>query len=100
MIQPHKRDIEKALTQGYDSIRYVNNRSCCLECALPRNRVYSISGNDTRFPKYSEYHCSYYGITIIPFNEEDSKRWSSDYDYIKESNRPFVDDRTDEERER
>lgn len=96
----HKREVENAISKGYDLIKFANNGSCCYECALRRNRVYSISGTDNRFPKYSEYNCSCYGISIVPFNEGTSQRWYPDYDYVKESNRPLTDNRTDEEKMR
>lgn len=96
----HKKEVDNAISKGYDLIKFVNNGCCCYECALRRNRVYSISGKDKRFPKYSEYNCSCYGISIVPFDEETSQRWYPDYDYVKESNRPFTDNRTDEEKER
>lgn len=94
----HKKEVNDAISKGFDLIKFVNNGSCCYECALRRNRVYSISGKDKRFPKYAEYNCSCYGISIVPFDEDVSKRWYPDYDYVKESNRPFSDERTDEEK--
>ena len=94
----HKREVASAISKGYDLIKFVDQGSCCHECALRRNRVYSISGKDKRFPKYNEYNCSCYGISIIPFDEETSKKWDPDYDYLKESNRAFIDNRTDEEK--
>ena len=74
---------------------------CCdEETAKYRGRVFSISGKDKRFPKLTEdvlkcnlgFSAYVYGITT--FLVYDKKEYP-----IKFSNRPFVDDRTDEEKE-
>ncbi len=74
---------------------------CCSECAKYRGRVFSISGQDKRFPKKPELiNCTCGGITFFPFIYGISTPIISDYinkkvDIIKFSNRPFVDDRTE-----
>ena len=78
--------------------------SCCPECAKYRGRVFSVSGNDKRFPKMPEItDCSCSGITFYPFFEGYSEPTVNDYlnkkvDIIKFSNRPFIDDRTASEK--
>lgn len=81
-------------------------RCCCAECAKYRERVYSVSGKDSRFPKLPEYllagehDC---GIMLYPFLDGvNSMRTRDGKDLngakiIKYSNRPFVDDRPPDE---
>lgn len=81
-------------------------RCCCSECAKYRERVYSVSGRDRRFPKLPEtllagsHDC---GITLWPFIDgvnSMSTHNGKDLEgkaIIKYSNRPFIDDRTPEE---
>ena len=81
-------------------------RCCCAECAKYRERVYSVSGRDRRFPKLpdallaGDHDC---GIMLWPFIDGvNSMRTRNEKDLegkaiIKYSNRPFVDDRTPEE---
>lgn len=80
-------------------------RCCCSECAKYRERVYSLSGNDKRFPKLPELLLSDHdcGIMLYPYIEDvngfrtrDGKELRG-RKVIKYSNRPFVDDRTAEE---
>lgn len=98
------RSIELASSLGTDLVEVL---SCptpyCEECAKYLNRIYSISGEDNRFPKLPEgftsktpgHHFSClrvfpfsYGITPLSFDCED---------VISYSNRPFVDERTEEQ---
>lgn len=79
-------------------------RCCCAECAKYRERVYSVTGKDKRFPRLPEYlltgehdNC---GIQLFPFIDGvNSIRTRNGKELcgkaaIKHSNRPFVDDRT------
>lgn len=93
----------------YDYVQVVS-ACCCSECAKYRFRIYCISGNDTRFPilpdyvkKYS-WHC---GLSVYPFSLgvnymrlSENKSLNEIDELIEYSNRPFVDDRADEEIER
>lgn len=66
--------------------------SLCSECAKYRNRTYSIYGDDTRFPRLPTYECSCQGLGFrVSF-------FSPTEDEIRNSNRPYIDDRTDEEK--
>lgn len=70
---------------------------CCAKCAMYRNRVYSMTGNDKRFPQFPNdfhYKC---GISPTPFILGVSEPSFECKNIIKYSNRPFVDDRTQEE---
>ena len=87
--------------------------SPCEECAKYRNRIYSYSGNDKRFPqlpdvfKQGKYvcknHCCHLSSILYydDFDMERSVYTSFDnlktikLDPIKHSNRPFIDDRNE-----
>lgn len=94
----HKRKIQSILSLGYDLCMTGDHYGCCPECAKRRKRVFSISGNDKRFVKFVEYECSCTGLPIFLFREDQDERYLSAGNYIEYSNRPFIDDRTDEER--
>lgn len=73
---------------------------CCSKCAMYRKRVYSMTGNDKRFPQFPNdfhYKC---GISPTPFIWGVSEPSFECKNIIKYSNRPFVDDRTQEEVQR
>lgn len=78
---------------------------CCSECAKYRGRVFSISGKDGTFPKKPTINnCTCVGLDFHPFIYGISKPTVNMYlnkqvDIVAFSNRPFVDDRTDEEKE-
>lgn len=78
-----------------------SNFGYCEQCAKYKNRIYSISGNDKRFPKFPKNHKWCDSMYIYPyilgshisFSEE--KRdidWAINY-----SNRTYEDDRTEQE---
>ena len=77
---------------------------CCDKCAPYRNRYYSISGKDKRLPKVPDFfldiknweHCH---VVLQPVYDIDILIEVSGNQVISESNRPFVDDRTAEEKE-
>ena len=72
---------------------------CCGECAKYHGRWFSISGNDKRFPKMPiDYGCTCSGIDFSPVIYGISEPTYCDTDIIEYSNRPFVDDRTEEEK--
>ena len=100
------RQLRFAEEHNVDYIEVVSSCSCAT-CAKYRNRIYCLSGNDIRFPrvpdyilKYS-YHCR---LFVYPFflgsnyvHTSDGQAVSDVHTLIKISNRPFVDDRADEE---
>lgn len=77
---------------------------CCEKCAPYRNRYYSISGKDKRFPKVPDFfldiknweHCH---VVLQPVYDIDILIEVRGNQVVSESNRPFVDDRTAEEKE-
>jgi len=115
----HKESFNKQLsfstefTTDYVYIDY--SGAVCEKCAPYQNRVYSISGKDKKFPKLPEFilhdkgiHCGmsihpffyYAGCTLTKYlylNKNEVK--SQEVDAIKYSNRPFIDDRSEFEKQ-
>lgn len=98
-----QRTLEYCHKHGTDLVE-VSGVSCpCEECAKYQKRIYSLSGNDKRFPKYPdwirydlcEHNC---GLMTYPFFENFSVPTYFEGDIFEVSNRPFVDDRTPEEK--
>ncbi|MBU5214947.1 phage minor capsid protein [Heyndrickxia oleronia] len=77
---------------------YVNHVGVtCQMCAKYQGRVYSISGNDKRFPKLDP-RPPYHGHCVhnaTPWVEE-YRDESEIQEALKESNRPFTDNRTEQ----
>ena len=109
------RQFEIAKEIGTDLVEIPYLGCACSECAIYQGRVYSISGKDTRFPKLPEFikttgriheGCKH---SIFAFSEvsnsmnkyvyrTDGNVDSIQVDAIINSNRPFVDDRTEIEK--
>lgn len=91
---------ENAKTLGTDLVEASFEMNCCDECAKLRGRVFSISGNDLRFPKLPKtVNCNCFGISFYPFIYGVSaptykQYFHSNDDIISFSNRPFVVERT------
>ncbi len=99
-----KESIQQAKSLGTDLLEATYIRACCSECAKFRNRIYSISGKDVRFPKLpshllnTQHDC---GIALFPFlyrvnSMQDPS--GKTIDPIRYSRRPFVDDRDENEK--
>lgn len=88
--------------------------NCCEKCAPYRCRMYSISGADKRFPKFSDYipfpekMCClsfsgthyYKGKTLTEYRyREDGSVTEYEVEAITHSNRPFIDDRPEYHKE-
>ncbi len=85
----------------------------CSECAKLQGRVYSISGKNSKYPKLPENVLKYGGFhkgcrhTFLPVVEGcfSMEKYSDDrsklikVDPVKYSNRPFIDDRTEKDKE-
>ncbi len=92
---------------GRDHLEIMYLYSCCEQCAKYHGRVYSISGKDKRFPKIPDFiletgeihpGCSHSITSFDPrFNTILFR--GADVDAVIISNRPFVDDRTDSEKQ-
>lgn len=96
---------ENQLTDnGYDLMIMTEHYPTCKTCAMLQGRVYSISGEDKRFPPLSKAFASGYRNVhpncrhvVVPFVEE----LHSDEELqqaIKRSNEPFEDNRSDDEK--
>lgn len=113
------KSFQRAVTQtsqsGSDLIIMDAHGAACPECAKFQGRVYSISGKSKKFPKapefYHQYGSVHRGCSHIFFPYYDSitdpgldytlsvhplKNKKYGRDIVTFSNRPFVDDRTDE----
>ena len=85
-----------------DLVTFTKRKTTCARCAMLEDRVYSISGEDKRFPALSvAFPGPYKNIhpncrhAITPWTEE-LKTPKQIEDAIKNSNREYKDDRTDE----
>ena len=82
-----------------DLVEVSDSGICCEICAKYRNRIYTLTGRDPRFPKLpKDFHKSC-GLSIDPYIWGVHKPTFSCSDPIAYSNRPFVDDRTEKEKE-
>lgn len=96
-----EKALQTAKTLNTDLLEASYSLGCCSECAKLRGRWFSISGNDKRFPKFPVViDCDCYGILFYPvFPFSKPKYEPAQDDIIEFSNRPFIDDRTDHEKE-
>ena len=104
----HKNHFLSAIKQCKDfdtDYIYCGGHTCtCSECAKYQNRVYSISGKDSAYPKLPDFVYEYGGFhpgcrhCFYPFSGDSIADKNGNYvDALEYSNRPFVDDRTPEE---
>lgn len=97
-------EIKQCNDLGTDYV-YCGGHTCtCGECAKYQNRVYSISGKDSAYPKLPDFVYEYGGFHpgcrhgFHPFFSDSIADKNGAYvDALEYSNRPFVDDRTPEE---
>lgn len=78
----------------------------CAECAKYTKRRFSVSGKSTKYPKLPEYllekspEHKYCGIVVYPVLDGVSEPvWNYKGDLVKYCNRPFVDERTKEQKD-
>lgn len=97
-----KKTLDYAAENKIDLLEVSISGCPCEECAKYQGRIYSISGNDKRFPKYPDWllydacphNC---GLISYPYIDGFSEPTYIEGDIIEVSNRPFVDDRTPEQ---
>ncbi|MBP3446484.1 MAG: hypothetical protein J6K64_04325 [Clostridia bacterium] len=100
----------------HDLIFCSPHENTCEICSMYQNRVYSVSGEDKRFPKLPDMVFRYQGFhpgcrhSFFPYyypyvNTVEKYVMSQNgeiniecYDAVEYSNRPFVDERTEEEK--
>ena len=95
--------LEYYKTHETDLVEVTDSSCPCEKCAMYRRRIYSFSGNDKRFPKYPDWlknnMCTdFCGLMSYPYIEELDHHPYITGDIFEVSNRPFVDDRTPEEK--
>ena len=103
--EEHDAKINREVYGNTDIVSTNETYFVCNECAKYTKRYFSISGNSKKYPKLPEYllHKSeehkYCAITLYPVLDDISLP-AGDYkgDFIKYCNRPFVDERTKEQK--
>ena len=104
-IEEGNRTRENQLVSyGYDLVEVPEHHPTCERCAIFQGRVYSISGNDKRFPPLSVIYeegthrihknCRHVVVGWV----EGAYTPQEIEEVIRRSNRPFVDPRSEEEK--
>ena len=103
--QAREDKIHKEVYKDTDIVSTNETYFVCDECAKYIKRYFSISGKSNKYPKLPEYllHKSpehkYCAIDIYPILDNISEpAWDYKGDFIKHCNRPFVDERTKEQK--
>ena len=103
--EEHDAKINRKVYGNTDIVSTNETYFVCSECAKYTKRYFSISGNSKKYPKLPEYllHKSeehkYCAITLYPVLDNISlPAWDYKGDFIKYCNRPFVDERTKEQK--
>lgn len=87
-----------------DLIEMSEHHPTCEECAKYQGRVFSLSGSDKRFPKLPEFIYKLGGVhkgcrhSFFPFVYGASKSAYGHINIIEYSNSPFLDNRSDDEK--
>lgn len=96
-----ERIMAEAKQLGTDLVEMSEHHCTCGECAKYQGRVFSLSGKSKRFPKVPDAFFVYGAIhegcrhDFYPFFEDDDPTYHENI--IEYSNRPFVDNRSQEE---
>lgn len=103
--QAHNDRKHREIYGNTDIVSTNDTSFVCEECAKYTKRYFSISGNSKRYPKLPEYllHKSsahkYCAIELYPVLDNISEpAWNYKGDFIKYCNRPFIDERTKEQK--
>ena len=103
--EAHDTKINSEVYGNTDIVSTNETYFVCEECAKYIKRYFSVSGNSKKYPKLPEYllHKSekhkYCSITLYPVLDDISlPTWDYKGDFIKYCNRPFVDERTKEQK--
>lgn len=99
----HNQTLEICLNNakklGTDLVEADSAPNCDAVCAKYRKRIYSLSGADARFPAMTNTILNS-GLNFSPFIYGISRpSYCKDSEIVSFSNRPFVDERTEEEKE-
>lgn len=105
-LERNLRELSSAENLEIDLVEVYTYSPYCGECAKYINRIYSVSGKDKRFPalpkgfsKKGPGH-NFACLNLGPFTYGVSEPTFKCKNIIEYSNRPFVDERTQEEIER
>ena len=88
-----------------DLVESTGDTFVCAECAKYTKRRFTEYGHNTKYPLLPKYfkenlpehkHCA---INFYPVIEGTTTAWECPYDIVAYSNRPFVDERTAEEKQ-
>lgn len=89
---------------GYDLVKMTSHSPTCSLCASLQGRVYSISGNDKRFPPLSRaFPNGYHNVhpncrhSVVPYIEE-LQEPEENQAVIEQSNQPYADPRPQDEK--
>ena len=103
--EAHDTKINSEVYGNTDIVSTNETYFVCEKCAKYVKRYFSISGNSKKYPKLPEYllHKSeehkYCSITIYPVIDDiSSPAWDYKGDFVKYCNRPFIDERTREQK--
>lgn len=97
--------VNQGISLEFDLIEMIPHHPTCERCAIFHDRVYSISGKDKRFPPLSMVYEKgtnrvHKGCKHIFFPWAEMMYTPEEIEEaIKRSNRPFVDDRSQEEKD-
>lgn len=92
-------------TERTDLVESSADTFVCAECAKYTKRIFSKYGKNPKYPLLPKYfkenspqhkHCV---ITFHPYYEGTPTSWDCPYDVVEYSNRPFTDERTEEEKQ-
>ncbi|MCD8192872.1 MAG: phage minor capsid protein [Oscillospiraceae bacterium] len=93
------RTLESCQFLQTDLVEVGSVGTCCSICAKYRNRIYSLSGKDKRFPKFpKDFHMSC-GLHVSPFIYGVMEPRFKCKNYILHSWRPFIDCRSKKEKQ-
>lgn len=108
-LKAFQRSLENCKSIPTDYIFCSSHQGTCPICSQYQCRVYCISGKDTRFPKLPDVVYQYGGFhkgcrhSFYPFflDADNTIRdhLLQDHNVYEYSNRPFVDDRTDNDKQ-
>lgn len=97
-VDAYKRTLESCKFLETDLVETGGELSCCETCAKYRNRIFSLTGKDIRFPRFpKDFHFGC--ISVYPFVYGVNEPTFPQKHYILYSRRPFRDDRTHQEKE-
>ncbi len=96
--QQRKELLEGCKYLDTDLVEVGDSGVCCEVCAKYRNRIYTLTGKDSRFLRFpKDFHKSC-GLSVYPYIWGVHEPVFSCSDPVSYSNRPFSDDRTAEEK--